>query len=307
MNLAVIAMSRQAPEIERVKIPVAKLLVDNYRPEWIDRVTESFKDKHGNDTSSRRYYETWGSLGVEDGSKLPSVTTVLGRVYPKDRLTEWRIAENTKAIERALWNRVEEPIDMTNVQDALDEAASETKQAFATAGRVGNKAHELVEMVLESSEWWSPPEPWVRQAAYRLAGGFNDDYRQLENVTSNLLDWVKHAHATERLEFIESEVCVYNHLFAGTVDALFQNPDGKIIVVDFKTANRVSILDNHKAQVAAYTGILQPYCSDIEGRIVQLRKNALDYTQESIDETSLEKWISLFNSAYEVYYELERI
>lgn len=111
------------------------------------------------------------------------------------------------------------------------EAHLEPSAMLDAAGSFGTEAHDLFEKLLRGSAPTSVPH------AHRVVVENFEAFR------------VAHSH----LRFDQLEVTVWSdaHRFAGTVDAIARAPDGRLVLMDWKTGNRIH--SEAALQVAAYS------------------------------------------------------
>lgn len=159
-----------------------------------------------------------------DGAKADGVTTLIGDGIPKPALINW--AGNVTA-EYA----VDHWADLTDLKPserlkALKEARWSDRD---TAARRGTEVHRLGEKLARGEEVDLPDE---------LAG-------HVESYVAFLDEW------KPRPVLLETTVANRRWRYAGTLDAVFDLPDGRRVLADLKTS-RSGIFPEASYQMAAY-------------------------------------------------------
>ena len=170
-------------------------------------------------TGRSRYY-------LVDEKKLPSVTSVLSKVYPKPALYGWYAKRGREAVAEYLGDYISEPISYGLLENAVAEAKLKPAQEAKEAADLGSLAHELISEELQGNVL---PVPVV-----------------LEPVMDSFHRW----QDTEKLTLVDTEVAIFGEGYAGTIDALYTRPNGSYLLVDFKTSK--AIYDDHYIQAWAY-------------------------------------------------------
>ena len=144
-----------------------------------------------------------------DGVRVPGVTTITSRFQDSGGLLYW-----------------------ANQQGLEGKTLNEAREKVATPGSM---AHELVEHHVNG---WDAPD----------LSKYSDEQVELaERAFENFLKWQEQSRLTFRhTEFnLVSEL----HRYGGRADAIAVEPDGKLVICDFKTGG---LYANHLWQVAAY-------------------------------------------------------
>lgn len=179
-------------------------------------------------TGRSRYY-------LVDGKKLPSVTSVLSKVYPKPALYNWYAKRGREAVAEYLGDYISEPISYGLLENAVAEAKLKPTKEAQEAADLGSLAHELISEELQGNVL---PVPVV-----------------LEPVMDSFHRW----EDTGQLTLVDTEVAIFvahkidrfsGEGYAGTIDALYTRPNGSYLLVDFKTSK--AIYDDHYIQAWAY-------------------------------------------------------
>lgn len=136
---------------------------------------------------------------LKDGTKVPGVTTIIGRFKDSGALINWAF-EQGKLAEQGL---------IKNLYDKRDEA-----------GNVGTQAHERIELYLRK-------QPLPDCTDERVLKAFN-----------NALNWLEQTKIEIIPEYQEVLMVSEQHRFGGTPDAIGRL-NGKLILLDWKTSNGV--------------------------------------------------------------------
>jgi genome maintenance exonuclease 1 len=175
--------------------------------------------------NGRRYYN------VDEGVKYPSVTTIIGEMTDKSFLDKWR-------------------------QRIGHDKADAISKFSANRGTI---MHQLCEYYILSIE--STPKEKLQQALRLILDfveteGFTDEeYRVGRSLffnfyTGGLLNRVT--------DVISVEEMLYSHQmggFAGRVDNIYRNKEGRPVILDFKSSTKPkkrAWVDNYFLQIAAY-------------------------------------------------------
>ena len=108
------------------------------------------------------------------------------------------------------------------------------EEAQQPAAQAGTFAHELAEAHLNN---W--PEPEMK--------GDPDVIEKARNAFSNYLKWEEQSRLT--FKYTEVSLVSETHRFGGRMDAVGEEVDGKLAIVDFKTSK---LYADHLYQLAAY-------------------------------------------------------
>ena len=228
---------------------------------------------------------------------MPSVTTIIGKVFPKPALTNWFAKRGREAMSEYLTDYTGEPITAGLLENAVAEAKLRPKTEASDAANLGSSAHDLIARELEGKTVFVPG--------------------QLQDVMQGFRDWWE----SQSLTLIDSEKAVYckvrGHTWAGTIDALFQRPDRSYLLVDFKTSK--AIYPEYNVQLAAYKMCLTraasilgshynvgnpPICVDTQ--VIRLGKEKPEWEASEIpDAKESERLEELWLSAVDFYSRLE--
>jgi hypothetical protein len=147
-----------------------------------------------------------------DGLKIPSVTTILGRFKESGALIRWA------------YNRGVEGVPLYESRDA--------------AADVGTFVHSLIEAFLSTGEIDIPaPDGMTAENQEKAASAFAAFRSWLEGSRLKVTPLEKH--------FVSEA-----HRFGGTPDAIAQEPDGSLSLLDWKTSK--TFYPDQLVQVAAY-------------------------------------------------------
>jgi len=221
---------------------------------------------------------------VVNGKEMPSVTTVLGRVWPKPALYNWYAKRGREAMAEYLGEHLGEPIGHGILENAVAEAKLRPKTDAQKAADLGSAAHDLISRELKGETVVVPPE--------------------LEAVMEAYHKW----YAEEDLELLDTETAIYSEqplAHAGTIDALFKRPNGSYLLVDFKTSK--AIYDEAEVQVHAYREAIMNSLSEdchMDGQVIRLGKEVPDFEVKVIDDYKC-RLTNLWQTALGFYHALE--
>lgn len=169
-----------------------------------------------------------GGYFLKDGTKVPSVTTIIGRYKESGALIHWAAGQASKFIQD---NLPESPnrADIGRVCEAAKNSYREVRDAHAEAGTL---AHEAV-------------EAWIRKEAYTFKG-VAEVVDRAERAYEAFQQWA----AQTSLEITHAEVALVSekHKFGGTLDAMLIQ--GKRSLGDWKSSS--GVYGDYLIQVAAY-------------------------------------------------------
>ena len=172
-----------------------------------------------------------GGYFLKDGTRVPSVTTVLSRYKESGALIHWSAGQAAKYVQENLPDNPTKA-DVARVCDAAKHAYRDVRDAAADAGTM---AHEAV-------------EAWIKSEPYTFAGKA-DVVDRAEKAYGAFLEW---AQQTE-LVITHAEVPLVSetYKFGGTLDAMLIK--GKRSLGDWKSSS--GVYGDYLCQIAAY-GIL---------------------------------------------------
>ena len=175
------------------------------------------------------------------GSNTPlwSVTSVLGNTVAKPNLYGWHNKMGREAIAQFLQARVGHTLTQDNLDVALEEAKLRPDKTSGAAASLGNRAHDLLSDYINAKIEKSDMAVEVPE--------------DLQNVWDSFLQWEEDAGIDQ---WYKTEFAVYSEVFgyAGSVDALARNRDGKWMVIDWKTSK--ALFPENAMQAAAYANAL---------------------------------------------------
>jgi ATP-dependent exoDNAse (exonuclease V) beta subunit len=201
-------------------------------------------------TGRSRYYAV-------DGERLPSVTSILGAVWPKPALYGWYAKRGRESLAEYLAPRVGETLTAEMLAEAVAEAKTRPQAEADEAADLGSQAHDLISRELTN-------EPVSVPASLKMVMGA---FRAWQNE--------------ERLVLVDAEVAVYHkgdprsQPYAGTIDALFRRADGSLLLVDWKTSN--GTYPDHLVQAEGYRQaliwLMAEFDQRIDAQVVRLGKS----------------------------------
>jgi hypothetical protein len=149
-----------------------------------------------------------GAYITRDGTRVPGVTTLLGRFKESGPLLQWAFKQGQSGA-RSLYEK-------------RDEAAE-----------IGSVVHDIVEGEIHGRE--APPVPPA----------------MADEVASALSAWHRWRES-HQLQIIATEVPYVSEVyrFGGTLDAVAREPDGRLVLLDWKTSN--GVYTDYLLQLAAY-------------------------------------------------------
>ena len=248
--------------IDREDIPLNSLHVARGGPRYVTRVT-----------GRSRYYQ-W------DGHRYPSVTSVLGKVYPKPALYNWFAKRGREAMRDHLVAHLGEPISEGLLDDAVAEAKLRPSKDASEAADLGSQAHDLISAELLGQTLPVPPA--------------------LEAVMDSFHAW----RSDERLTLIDTETAVVGDGYAGTIDALWQREDGSYLLVDWKTSN--GLYQDHSVQVATYARLLRQHTDvRVDATLVRLGKERPEWEVLEVEADQCASLDNLWDTAFGFYVALK--
>lgn len=156
-----------------------------------------------------------GGYKLKDGTKVPGVTTIIGRFKDSGGLLYWAF-EQGKAAERG---------EISKLYDKRDSAAE-----------AGTLAHTLVEAYINKTEY-----PNLSQ--------YPEDIRkQAQQGYDNYIRWA----TDNKIQIIKQEETLVSEIykFGGCPDALGVDSQRQLCILDWKTSN--AIYQDYLIQIAAY-------------------------------------------------------
>lgn len=154
---------------------------------------------------------------LADGTRVPGVTTIIGRFKDSGALLHWAFAQG-QAAQRG---------EISSLYDKRDQAAD-----------AGTLAHDLVEARIRKT-----PPPVVPDDE---TGGM------AMQAYENYLRWER----SNNIRIVDTEMPLVSevHRFGGTPDAIGEI-DGKLCVLDWKTSN--GVYQDYLIQLAAYKWLIE--------------------------------------------------
>ena len=187
-------------------------------PHYLLRVTPR---NDGGDSDKARIY-----IDPSTDREYPSVTSITGKDVSRN------ISRAVRGIhKRFLEDNDGRPVD----QEFITEILNAPNKEFERSRIIGSEVHDIFDGILSGHEDIS-----ISNQYYRAIEAFNKWRSSIDAV------------------YLESEVAVFyddgNIAYAGTIDALYQKPDGSLLVVDWKTGGngKGGIYPEYMIQLSAY-------------------------------------------------------
>ncbi len=174
-----------------------------------------------------------GGYRLPDGSRVPSVTTVLGRFKESGGLIQW-------AYKRGL--------DSKDLYEERDRA-----------GSIGSVVHDMAEVMIHGGD------PYEAMGKLCLKANLpDDDWAKVETGFSGFYSWFTNAS----VDITETEMAYASEEmgFAGTLDAVGYVGD-ELCILDWKTSN--AIYTDYLTQVAAYALLWEEAHPEVVGEFGQ--------------------------------------
>ena len=186
------------------------------------------------DTPAGRYYGDY-----------PSVTTVLG-IVDKPLLIPWATKKCAEYV-AAHWE-AGKAYDQPTIDATLKAAKNRHKWLKDEAADLGTKAHDLVERISKGQDVQTD--------------GMDE---RIQNAVKAYREWW--AEQTLVPVVTERRVASSAHGYAGTLDGVFEDPHGRLLLVDYKTSN--AVYETYLLQVAAYAyGYAEQEGAEIDGAVI---------------------------------------
>ena len=215
--------------------------------------------------------------------KVPSVTQIVG-ILSKPALVPWAAKMTVEHIRTyGRYIDLDEYTGLLVSDELLDNAKNAHRQRVQDAGAFGSNIHSLVGAYVEGQ---------LRPEEVEDDG----ERKSLENFIITTKGW----------EWLGSEIVVYNHelKYGGTADAIARLPDGRTVIVDFKTSS--GVYPEHSLQIAMYAyaepldPFLVPAWKEItDGRILHFNKERLTWESLERDVQGHYDFIPHFRKVYE--------
>jgi len=207
---------------------------------------------------------------------VPSATNI-GNVYDGGKahnLAKWR----ARLISEELYRLLEEKafqFDEVDFAELWEKAMVEPDAYTKRSTSIGDKVHGHAEDFLNSKINGTPFKP----KKYKN--------KEINNCISGIEQWWE--EEGHKWEWIASERKCYSvkHHFAGTLDAMGIDPDGRVGIIDFKTGK--SVYDSHRFQIASYALMVEEEDNlNVDRRLIlHLKKskarNGKQYTPYDLD------------------------
>ena len=181
------------------------------------------------------------------GSSEPywSVTGVLGNTVAKPALQGWYNKQGREAVTEVLSPTIGKLLTSKILDDSIEQAKKRPYKTSRESADVGTRAHDLFHRHIVNARQRRTAPGGYRIQATQFATDLHIVYESfLEFEKSHISKW------------LASEFAVYSSFFgyAGSVDALAMDNEGRYMVIDFKTGSR--LYPENALQVAAYANAL---------------------------------------------------
>lgn len=187
------------------------------------------------------------------GTRVPSVTTIIGRFKDSGNLTKWAYRQGR---------------EHEALRAAGKPAPHDLYEVVNAAALAGTIAHDLIERRIltgERGEGWPSS---ADNAAPEVKVRAKNAYEQFEK-------WL----AQTKIEIIETEKGGVSEefQFGGTYDALGREPDGTFVLIDWKTSN--AVYSDYLVQLAAYARLVKETSGrDVKGfHLLRVAKESADF------------------------------
>ena len=234
-----------------------------------------------------RHYEHGGT-----GAKLISVTTILGEAVRKQGVEWSRDSHIRKTLRSHIGDEVTEPM--------VKEVMGASGKAWKKAADIGTTVHDAIDGYLKGNEEAiDVPDPLVPA----------------------IMGFMRWQDEHSRWKYLESETAVLfqgQTSYAGTIDALFEDEKGRLVLIDWKTSKTgkttgTGIYPEMYMQMSAYCRALTNMTGQaVSGQIVRMVNEEDDQGNKVFDgeiESALvnpELWLQAFDGACHLYEALNR-
>lgn len=153
-----------------------------------------------------------GGYKLADGTKCPGTTTIIGRFKESGALIAWAYKRGKEGLE---------------LYDSRDKAAE-----------IGTVVHDMVERFIAKD---SP-----QKALEALS--IQEDIKAATSAYDAFIEWWE----SNKFEVVQQEISLVseNHRFGGTPDAIAKDSKGRLVLLDWKTADGVYM--DYLCQLGAY-------------------------------------------------------
>lgn len=193
---------------------------------------------------------------VNDSEEFwPGVTTVLN-VISKPFLINWAAKMTALKIKQYLTlHAVDRKLTKEEIEKLVEDGRNQHEIIRDQAGDLGSRAHF-----------------YINQIVTNTLTSIDDIDEDVKPAVDAYLKWQLENRL--KLTIGDTKIASLLHQFGGSLDACAYDENGKIVIVDFKTSNKIS--DEYAYQVAAYAQAMkETYGLDYlpEGYILRLDKN----------------------------------
>jgi hypothetical protein len=228
---------------------------------------------------------------TKDGTKVPSVTTVLSRFKDSGGLIKWAYREGRKH-EGMQRQGLEAP------EHLYDKTATSTQAAWA-----GTIAHDFIESYILDGA--AEGDRFARAKA-QYAEEDADVKRRAWNAYQQFLKWFANTRIT--ITHTEMGNVSEKHKYGGTLDAIGRDSDGQIVLIDWKSSN--AVYGEYLIQLGAYSMLLEenhPELTPTGFHLLRVAKESADFAHHHYGDLKDEKEaFLLMRSLYELVYKIEK-
>lgn len=229
---------------------------------------------------------------LEDGTELPSVTTILG-VIGKPALVNWAASTERALVMDAAADLYQDvaktpPMSRPTYVSTLDRRIGTVKahkRENEKATEIGGQAHKLIE--------WS-----IRKAMGQTVGAEPRVRDEAMHAYLRFEEWARDHNVTPLMT--EQTVWSRTHRYAGTLD-LVADVDGVRTLIDFKTSKSI-YAEAHLQNVAYQVALAEMgHAPCLAGCIVRVPKNTNDPAFEVQATPSVDELLPIFLSVRVLY------
>lgn len=203
-----------------------------------------------------------------DGRRMTGVTTILG-IIAKPALVPWAAKMTTEWIkENCTWTQDEPRNKVWSVtEEDLDNAKKAHRVKKESAGDIGTLIHDAIEQWVKNGT-----EPALGERGMKMFEAFRTWFTE------------------GKYEVVASEKRLYSreHWYAGTVDLILKDPEGKHWIADIKTSS--GVYPEYFAQMGGYHIAYEELEGDINVAgyiVIHLPKTGNKFEQYMFEDTQM--------------------
>lgn len=222
------------------------------------------------------YFDPVKHVYKVNGKNVRSVTGITSEGVPKKGLQDWLISTPMVEAESQIKTLLDQQVKLDRVILArvFQTASEKTEKIKKDAGLVGTVVHGLIEDYLKGEHF--PPQT----------------DKKVINCWNTFIKWWEQQEYTP-VE-IEKKIYSKNYNYAGTLDLVVKDKEGKLVLIDIKTSNSISF-DYHlqlNAYAFAYTEETKSAISS--AKIVRLPKQGgkIEVVDGVISKTMFDAFLS---------------